>query len=204
MNKDKELQRDKAYKTIKDAIISHTLKPGEFLQEQDMVSRFGLGRTPLREAFQRLTNEGLLQNVPRKGIFVTIFSPEDVRSIFELRSNLDAIAAKLAAKYASKEEIEGLEAMLSDPEFCEANKVQFDENVHAAIAKCSHNAELEKILNGLYVKSICMFSMEGYVRESIDEMKKELKEIISKIKERDPEGASAAALRHVGSRNWFQ
>ena len=72
MSECKELQRDRAYKLIKDAILNHELKPGQLLQEQDMVEKFRMGRTPLREALQRLTSEGLLQSMSRKGIFVTI------------------------------------------------------------------------------------------------------------------------------------
>ncbi len=204
MSECKELQRDRAYKLIKDAILNHELKPGQLLQEQDMVEKFRMGRTPLREALQRLTSEGLLQSMSRKGIFVTIMSTEDVRNIFELRSDLDAFAARLAAKRASESEIMSLENILSDPDFNEENKTQFDEKVHRAIAKCAHNVELEKTLNVLYVKSICMFSMEGYVRESVEDMKNELREIIDQIKLRNPEGASAAAFKHVESRNWFQ
>lgn len=203
MDTQKERQSDKAYRLIKEAIMNRTLKPGELLQEQEMTNRFHIGRTPLREAIQRLTVDGLVTNLSRKGAFVTIMSKDDVKDVFELRCNLDAFAARLAAERASSSEVIHLENILSDPNFNEENKVVFDERLHKAIAQCAHNNELERMLNSLYIKSVCMFSMEGYVRESAEKMKSELAEIISMIRHKDAEGAYAAALKHVMSRNWF-
>lgn len=203
MEKGKERQSDKAYRLIKEAIVNRELKPGDLLQELEMVERFHIGRTPLREAIQRLTVDGLVTNISRKGAFVTIMTKDDIKNVFELRCNLDAFAARLAAERASASEIIHLESIISDPEFNEENKVIFDERIHKAISQCAHNNELEKLLNSLYIKSVCMFSMEGFVRESAEKMKTELMEIIDMIKNRNADGAYSAALKHVMSRNWF-
>lgn len=198
-----ERQSDTAFNLIKSAIINGKFKPGDILLEQDMIARFGLGRTPIREALQKLSVVGLVKSIPRKGVIVTVMSREDVRNVYEIRCNLDSFAASLAANRATEEEIEELEELVNNPDFNETTKFHFDELLHRAIYASSHNSELVKILNDLYEKSVCMFSIGGLEREPIGNMKAEIADIVNAIKKKDSEAAAAAALKHVKSRNWF-
>lgn len=194
---------DTAFKLIKGAIINGELKPGDILMEQDMIERFNLGRTPIREALQKLSVVGLVKSLPHKGSIVAVMSKSDVKDVYELRCNLDSLAAKLASLRATDDEINELEALLYSSDFNESNRVYYDELMHKCIYKCAHNNELYKILNDLYEKSVCMFSIGGLEREPLENMKAELERIIIAIKNHDSDAAEAAALCHVQSRNWF-
>lgn len=198
-----ERQSDIAFKMIKEAIINGRFKPGDILQEQEMIELFKLGRTPIREALQKLSVVGLVKSIPHKGVMVAIMSKDDVKDIYEIRCNLDSFAAGLAASRASESEIAELESLINSPNFKEESKGYYDESLHKAIYKASHNKELIKILNDLYEKSVCMFSIGGLEREQLSNMKNELSEIITAIKAHDVEAASKAALAHVKSRDWF-
>ena len=103
--KSSERHSEKAYRAIKLAILNGEFFPGALLQEQDLINRIELGRTPIREAIQRLIAEGLVYNIPRKGVFITQISNSDVRDVYEMRCKLDTFAAELAAKRATEQEI---------------------------------------------------------------------------------------------------
>lgn len=203
--KSSERHSEKAYRAIKLAILNGEFFPGALLQEQDLINRIELGRTPIREAIQRLIAEGLVYNIPRKGVFITQISNSDVRDVYEMRCKLDTFAAELAAKRATEQEIISLMNLIeSSKGSSESEKVFFDDKFHAIYYKASRNAELEKVCIRLYQQSIRLFSIKGYQRESIDKMRSELSVIAQAIKDRDPQRAAEAALVHVKSRNWFE
>lgn len=199
-----ERRSDTAYRLIKLAILNGELYPGALLQEQDLIDRFQLGRTPIRESIQRLITEGLIYSIPRKGVFVTQISSNNVRDVYELRCKLDTFAAELSAKRASEQEIASLVELIEQSvHLTEADKVLFDEKFHELFYKSSHNAELEKICERLYQQSIRLFSIKGYQRETLETMRSELSKIVEAIQGRDLKRAAEAALCHIKSRNWF-
>lgn len=195
---------DKAYRKIKIAILNGKLAPGISLDEQDLMKKFCVGRTPLRESLQRLTSDGLVTTIPRGGIFVSLITAEDVHAVYELRCNLDSFAAKLAATRASEDEIKKMVNWLeTSKSFNKDESVIFDDVLHGMILHASHNKKLEKILRRLYLFSIRLFSIRGYKRETLEKMQNELRDVVKAISDRDPERASKAALRHIVSHNWF-
>lgn len=204
-DKPNERHSEKAYRVIKLAILNGEFYPGALLQEQDIINRFELGRTPIREAIQRLIAEDLVYNIPRKGVFITQISNSDVRDVYEMRCKLDTFAAELAAKRATDQEIESLVNLIENSKnSSEAEKVFFDDKFHSIYYKASRNAELEKVCIRLYQQSIRLFSIKGYQRESMEKMRSELGLIAQAIRERDSAKAAQAALVHVKSRNWFE
>jgi len=103
--------REKILETIRDAILKGTLKPGEKVAEPELAERFGISRTPIREAFRQLESEGYLTVIPRKGAVVTALSEQDVQEFYAIKSILEGYAAELAATRLSLKEIERLEAI---------------------------------------------------------------------------------------------
>ena len=81
--------REKILETIRDAIIAGALKPGEKVAEPELAERFGISRTPIREAFRQLESEGYLTVIPRKGAVVASFSPRDVEEFYAIKSILE-------------------------------------------------------------------------------------------------------------------
>lgn len=103
--------REKILETIRESILKGTLKPGEKVAEPELAERFGISRTPIREAFRQLESEGYLTVIPRKGAVVTALSERDVDEFYAIKSILEGYAARLAAEQLSERDIERLEAI---------------------------------------------------------------------------------------------
>jgi len=103
--------REKILETIREAILKGDLKPGEKVAEPELAERFGISRTPIREAFRQLESEGYLTVVPRKGAVVAALSERDVQEYYAVKSILEGYAAELAAKNLSDKELAKLEAI---------------------------------------------------------------------------------------------
>jgi DNA-binding GntR family transcriptional regulator len=103
-----ETLADRAHRLIEDAIVRLDLEPGARVTEQDLASRFGLGRTPVREAVQRLVADGLLIVYPRKGMAVAPINPLEVLLALDARAALERVVAAGAARRARAEQRESL------------------------------------------------------------------------------------------------
>lgn len=103
-----------AYLEIEERIVTLKLRPGEVLSEAKLVASLGIGRTPIREALQRLAREGLVVIMPRRGVVV---SDIDVRRQLELlavRRELERLMARLAARRASPDELQNFERIAAE------------------------------------------------------------------------------------------
>lgn len=100
--------REKILETIREAILKGTLKPGEKVAEPDLAERFGISRTPIREAFRQLESEGYLTVIPRKGAVVAALSEQDVQEFYAIKSILEGYAAELAADRLEEKDIDRL------------------------------------------------------------------------------------------------
>src|SRR6056297_685968 len=105
--------REKILETIREAILKGNLKPGEKVAEPELAERFGISRTPIREAFRQLESEGYLQVIPRKGAVVASLSERDVEEFYAVKTILEGFAARLAAEKMTSKDIERMEAINS-------------------------------------------------------------------------------------------
>ena len=94
---------EKAYRLIKEKVVTLELPPSAVIDEHVLMQQLGLGRTPIREALQRLDSEGLVNIARRRGTFVNDISVTDLQKIFELRIVLEGFCARLAAQPAPEE-----------------------------------------------------------------------------------------------------
>lgn len=97
-------QAERAYSLLVDRIIRLELEPGRMLLDRELTEELGVGRTPIREALQRLAGEGLVVHFPHRGMVVAEITAVGTRDIYEFRSLIDGEAARLAATRATKEE----------------------------------------------------------------------------------------------------
>ena len=109
-------QTELAFDLLKNHILDLELRPGELVSEKRLIELTGCGRTPVREAMQRLQRDGLLQIVPFRGAFVTDVSSKDVDEISQVRERLEPFAASLAARRIAPNDLERLHAMLDSLE----------------------------------------------------------------------------------------
>lgn len=101
---------------LKISILEGEFKGGEQLGEQDLQARFGVSRSPLREAFRELEKRGFVEIIPRRGTFVKRIHRQDIEDNFPVRATLEGLAAKLAASNMTEETLEQMEGVLAEME----------------------------------------------------------------------------------------
>jgi len=102
----------KVYNALKAMIVSGELKPGEKLVQEDLARRLGVSRTPLLSAFSKLTQENLVETVPRRGAYVKLFSEEELLDIYDIRIQLEPIGAYKAAMAMTPMDLRRVEELL--------------------------------------------------------------------------------------------
>jgi len=105
---------DTAYEKLFHAIEIGEIGPGERLLEIELAKRFGVSRTPIREAIRKLESEGIIQHLPRVGAVVRQLGQPEIVELYEMRIVLEATAAEMAAQHASYAEIETMIALNDD------------------------------------------------------------------------------------------
>ena len=104
-----ETLTERAYRALEEEIVTLRLKPSQVLSEQMLSATFKIGRTPIREALQRLAREGLVAILPRKGILVSDINPRNQLLVLEVRRELERLLSRAGAERATKEQREQLQ-----------------------------------------------------------------------------------------------
>ena len=145
--------RDVIFNTLRDAIVSGDLKPGERLMEVDLAEKMGVSRTPVREAVRKLEMEGLVTMVPRKGTHVAELSAKDIMDVLEVRAALDRLATELAAERIRQEHIQALKTFTNNTFLALKRKIFLvrlkDVEFHEIIYNASGNNKLTNVAANL-------------------------------------------------------
>lgn len=141
-----------AYARVREAIRDGTLPPGVRLTETDLAARFGVSRTPIRQAIAKLEAEGLLTHEPRRGLSVTRPDHGQMVELYVMREILEGAAARLAAQHASETEIAAMEELVAgEPAiFADAPKLAaVNQRLHGLLYLAAHNRYLLRSLEQL-------------------------------------------------------
>ena len=146
--------RDVVFNTLRQAILTGELKPGERLMEIHLANRLGVSRTPIREAIRKLELEGLVTMIPRRGAEVAQITEKSMKDVLEVRRTLDALSAELACERISAEEEEALKKACLNFEAAVKTKdtkaiAKADVAIHAIIAAATGNQRLIQLINNL-------------------------------------------------------
>jgi DNA-binding GntR family transcriptional regulator len=106
--------KDSVYLKLRQEIVTATLPPGYVLREAELAARFGVSKTPLREAFVRLEKDGFVQIAPYRSAVVTGYSQQDLREIYEVRELLEGLCAREAAVSIATEDLAALNRIVRD------------------------------------------------------------------------------------------
>ncbi len=194
--------RDKIATSIRESIIDGRIKPGERLMEPDVAKMLGVSRTPLREAFFQLESEGFVKVTPRRGAVVSELSVKDAEEIYSIKSALEGLAARLAAKNMSEEDLAELEALTSSMEKKSADKLpdhrailELNAQFHQVINRASGNEKLLHLVNLLRRQTLrynyIYLSVMSHIQRSVQEHR----DIISALRRQD----AATAERLISS-----
>jgi DNA-binding GntR family transcriptional regulator len=153
------LVAERAYVELRDRIVTLHLPPGTVLREDALMQEMGIGRTPLREAVKRLALESLVEVQPRRGTFVTEVEAADIQNITEVRAELEAYAAELAANRLDPETRAKGESLLCEIEELDGGGDQerlmrFDERIHRFTWEAARNPHLTQTLERYFTHSL--------------------------------------------------
>ena len=143
---------DFAYRVMREAIRSGKIRPGEHLREADVANWLNISRTPVREAFHRIISEGLLTNGPWNGVMLADLDAQQLVQLYAVREVLEGAAAALAAKHATKAEIQLL-LRIAAAEASEKHNpeklVVINGELHQTLYGAAHNPYLLQSLNSI-------------------------------------------------------
>ncbi len=192
-------QNKDAYSLILEAIDVGVYKPGDRLVESDLADRFGVSRTPIREALQRLETQSLLTRDGRS-LIVSSLDHSQMAELYIVRAELEGLAANLAAKHATSEEIKVLQDMvdsdrkiISDPSSLARSNRRFHKQIHLA----SHNRFLIKQLD-LVHRSMALMATTSLAADGRGAVAvEEHQAIVTAIANRDSTEASEKLRNHI-------
>ncbi len=192
--------KGKAYETIKQKIIEGVISGGMPISEKELIEELGISRTPIREALNKLEEEHLLEIFPKRGVFVTRISSEDIDDIYSLRIILEPYAARCAAPQLDPDRLERYREFWSDADvaYHSTDHVHHDQELHSAIAEATRNKYLIQFLSRLYDQAnrIRFLSLVR-AKDRQAQIKQEHLAIIERLIEQDADGAEAAMRDHL-------
>jgi len=198
----KKLATEEIYNILKDRIIRIEYEPGIILNELEIGKEFEISRTPIREIFQKLSNDKLLKIIPRYGAQVAHIDFKYMKSVFELTREFESMATKLCIDHISENDISKLEDIMEklnnySIEMDYQKAISEDEKFHKIIIRNSGNVCLEEILSNLHIHTERLWH---YSEEHIDNMEiftATLGSILEAIKDKDKGKAEKYARDHI-------
>lgn len=187
---------------LRSAIMYGTFAPGTQLAESDLASRLGVSRGPLREAMQRLVQEGLLRSAPHRGLFVTSLDVQDVYDIYAARTAVERAACLLILERDPKSAAERLgevHARMAEAAAQGDRRRLSDADLafHEALVEASGSLRLERMARTLLIETrMCMAALERRYREPGD-LVAEHSAIVDAIRAADEERLLAVLDTHM-------
>ena len=157
---------EKAYLRLEHMIVTGELAPGSWISEAVLSQQIGIGRTPVREALQRLSGEHLISIVPRRGIFVTEINVQHQLMLLEVRRGIERLMAARAARYSTPAErqrmVELADAMMAASKRGDHKEsIRFGRDCSLLIRQCSRNPYAERAIAPLYSASRRFFYLHA-------------------------------------------
>ncbi len=194
---------DKAYVAIRDRLIMLDIRPGDPIDDDELVRELAVGRTPVREALKRLEGDRLVVSYPRRGTFATGMDIADLAHISEIRVQLEPLAARRAAERVvrgGRTELEELAAHIEQLDVADVDRAElmrWDLAVHRSIYRAAANPHLEDVLiryDNLATRIFCLF-LDRLPR--VDEHVREHVELLRAVAAGDADRAEELAREHI-------
>lgn len=201
---------ERVYLLLWERILDRRLSAGQKLSDVHLSEELGVSRTPVREALQRLAQDGILRSEPHRGFYVASFSSRDVDEIYDLRAALEVMALQAAAPrmptalleraLAELDEVDRLRAAAATDEDWAGAAMAFlatDRWFHHQIVELAGNSRLEAIVKGLWAQ-IAVFQQAGsYQRDWFGASVVHHRQVIAALLAGDPALAAEGLRRHI-------
>jgi len=200
---DARSQSERAYYAIRELIVTLDLEPGAVVSERALMQRLETGRTPVREALQRLANEGLVDVYPRRGMFVSSVDVQDLRGLSEVRATLEPVCARPAAERPPEDDAAEIDELLDQLAHLanggdERTLIDLDQRIHRGLYRAAHNPFLEETLSTYYVLALRIWFLAlGRVTARLDDAVRSHRRLLEAVRDGDADAAEAAMRQHV-------
>lgn len=187
------------YESLKSAIINGEIEAGSRLTETVVSTQLNVSSTPVREAFTRLSSEGLVKIVPWRGAIVQEFTSQQLLEAYECREALETMAVKLAAQKITDNEIEKLQAIFADAEKTEDQTTfaELNTELHKLIFEYANNQTLTDMISQINDVILNHRNISSYSSSRRKQILKEHSEMIAALSKRDSEKAAYAIQKHI-------
>ena len=190
-----------AYDYLKNGIINNLFKPGEPLSENSITNDINISTTPIREAIQKLEEEGFVEIIPRRGAFVSRISPNDIKDIFVVREIIEIGSIGFAIKKMDKNKLKRLRKRLvsGSKKIKQKNEnYKYADDIHLYILECTGNQRLFQLYTKL-LDHILRIRNQLYYHDSIPSFQSfaEHIEIVDALLAEDQLKAENAVRRHL-------
>jgi DNA-binding GntR family transcriptional regulator len=196
-------QTDRAYNVLKTRIVNLELPPGAILREDELTETLGLGRTPIREALQRLARDDLVIILPRRGMYVAEIGVTDLKQIFEARIPLETWSARLAAERITDaqlarldEIIQGLAESQDAANYAEI-LMEGDHQIHAIISEATNNKFLIDGVRWLYDLTSRIWKLSSNPVAGAESIRSHHRALLDALRARDADQAEAVMRQNI-------
>ncbi len=195
-------ESDRIESELRRLILTLELEPGLAISEASLTKQYGWGRTPLREAFQRLAEQSLLQIIPRQGVVVTPLSVFDFVEVMDAMSMVIGPAAALACKHLDDEQLKKLDQLIAKGESAAVSGdlvlvAELDYEFHRVLATATGNQYLREYLLHLH-RVATRFNFASWKRDrDAAPSLEEHRQLAELFRQRDALGAKEAMLAHI-------
>jgi len=204
----RESLTDQIVKLIHEDIFERNLLPGSKISLRELAAKWGISRTPLREAIRKIEAEGLITSVPGKGFIVRMVYPDDVKEIFIVRKTLESLACKLACKNITEQEIKEIEKIQENlKKMTRENKVNDDERFkliqqlnkkfHFSVYNASGNKTLVEIISLVWGRTATIITCILSSPKRLNKLIEEHDAILDALKKGDEIGVQKALKNHL-------
>jgi DNA-binding GntR family transcriptional regulator len=205
-----ERAADRAYRLVRADILTGDLPADSRLGESALGVRYGLSRTPVREALRRLQSEGLVQVSPHRGARVFDWRRLDIETIYDLRAVVEGFLVRRAAMTITADEIERLTTLCDQmeevarslprgaPEFTDRT-AEFNQEFHGGIARAAGGEFFTGVRNSVVLAPLLLRTVSDYTAEDQARTNHHHREILAAFRARSPEWAESVMLAHVHS-----
>jgi DNA-binding GntR family transcriptional regulator len=195
-------ESDRVEQELRQLILTLQIEPGLAISEASLIKRYGWGRTPLREAFQRLAEQSLLQVIPHHGVVITPLSVFEFVEVMDAMAMVIGPAASLACQHLTEDELAQLEQTIGQSQQAAAQgdyitiAVQ-DYEFHRLLAIATRNRYLSRHLLHLH-QVATRFNLASWQRDSTAEFSmNEHGRIFEALRQHDEAGSRAVMLEHI-------
>lgn len=191
---------NQVYDILKDMIANHRFQPGARLNVEQITKELGVSRTPVWEAVSRLEQEDLVENIPNRGVFMAILTPQQALELYAVRELLEGMAARLAATNIDEKTLSTMTACLEKqkhviekPDLLEYSKLDFQ--FHAAVYEACGNTYLQEMLETIKNK-MRPIKLSLQVEPVLPRLYEDHVRLLSALRAHDPEKAEKVFREH--------